>query len=323
MLKMSDTDTVFNAGKVEHGLNEANEAFFKYNGLRGATVALEAMVGPKVIHDIMDIGAKGSMSLRQQKYMARIGLNPEDVLALSNKLNEVGEFTKSGKIYDMHLDKFDDALLDKMTTAVERGMRHTVIRGDTTYLPSWMIKPNAFNRLAFQFLRYPMAATETLMARGLDENAARWVAATGTSAFMMGMVMYSREQAAIQMGLVNELDAKYSNFWDDDEKARKMFYSAFSKAGTLGGSSIVLDKLSALSGAPTPGSEYVHPDVLSSLLGPTFSRAPQLRNLIEPMLTEGRMDSKKSWNSIMGMTPGATAPIVSEWLRYQMGENTY
>jgi hypothetical protein len=263
------------------------------------------------------------MSLAQQKYMARIGLNADDVSKVASKLKEVGDFTSDGSIYNLNLDKWDDELLDKMTTAIERGMRHTVVRGDTTYLPSWMIKPNPFMRSITQFLRYPMAATETLMARGLDENAARWVAATGTSAFMMASVMYTREQAAIAIGAMDERDAKFANFWEDDEAATKLFYSAFSKAGTLGGMSIIVDKVSALSGVPTPGSEYVHPDVLGSVLGPSFSRISSLRQGLEPIFTEGRIDSKKSWNLLMSMVPGATAPLVNEYLRTQINERTY
>jgi hypothetical protein len=315
MMKMSDTDTVFNAGKVEHNLNKANNEFFKYTGLRGATVALEAIVGPKVIHDILNIGTKKTLSNAEAKYMARIGLNPEDAVTIANKLKEVGEF-KGNRIYDMHLDKWDDVALDKLTTAVERGMRHTVIRGDTTYLPSFMIKPNAFNRLIFQFLRYPMAATETLMARGLDESPARWLAATMTSTFMMASVMYTREQAAIATGMIDEKDAKYADFLTDEEQATKLFAAAFGKAGTLGGSSIILNRLQAVTGYNVqPGQEYVSPDVLGAFAGPTFGRLTQARDLLEPVFTEGRVDTKDQWNALQSVVPGLSLPLISEGLR--------
>jgi len=323
MMKMSDTDTVFNVNKVEHNINKGTSEFFKYNGLRGGTVALEAIVGPKIIHDILDFSKIGNLSLSKQKYMTRIGLNTEDVQSISKMLNEVGEFTPSGKIYDMHLEKWDDANLDKITTAVGRGMKQTVIKGDTTYLPSWMIKPNAFNRLAFQFLRYPMAAPETLLARGLDESTARWVAATMTSASLMSLVLYGREQGAIASGLMDERDAKYANFWEDDDAAVKLFTAGFSKAGTLGGSEVILGKLLAIAGVPMPGHEYAERDVMAALLGPTFSRLPQLRNVLEPALMEGRIDDRAQWNGLMGMMPGATLPFVSEYLRSQIKENTY
>ena len=323
MMKMSDTDTVFNVGKVEDNLNKANSVFFKYNGLRGATVALEAMAGPKIIHDLLDFGKKITLSDAQEKYLARIGLTHSDAIKINKHLVKVGKFTKSGKIYDLNLDQWSDELLDKITTGVGRGIRHTVIKGDSTYLPSWMIKPNAFNRLAFQFLRYPMAATETLMARGMNESMAQWMAATGTSTFMMAMVMYGREQAAIAIGAMDEREAKFHNFWEDDEAAIALFTAALGKAGTLGGSSIFVDKLSALGGVPTPGSEYAASDPMAVLLGPTFSRIPQIANILGPLLTEGELNNKAQWNGMRGLTPGATAPIVSEWLATQIKENTY
>lgn len=323
MMKMSDTDTVFNVGKVEDNLNKANSVFFKYNGLRGATVALEAMTGPKVIHDLLDFGKRDVLSDAQEKYLARIGLTHKDAKAITNQLNKVGKFTKSGKIYDLNLDQWGDDLLDKITTGVGRGIRHTVIKGDTTYLPSWMIKPNAFNRLAFQFLRYPMAATETLMARGMNESTAQWMAATGTSTFMMAMVLYGREQAAITIGAMEEREAKFHNFWEDDEAAIALFTAALGKAGTLGGSSIFVDKLSALGGVPTPGSEYAANDPMAVLMGATFSRIPQIANILGPLLTEGELNNKSQWYGMKGLMPGATAPIVSEWLTTQIKENTY
>jgi len=323
MMKMSDTDTVFNVGKVEHNLNKGVSEFFKYTGLRGATVALEAMVGPKVIHDILSFSTKKELTLAQKKYMARIGLNKKDMTTVSRALNKHGEFNKSGKIYDMHLDKFNEKELDLITTAVSRGMRHTVIKGDTTYLPSFMIKPNAFNRLVFQFLRYPMAASETLLGRGMDESAARWTAATMTSTFMMGMVMWGREQAAIQAGLVEPRDAKFDGFIEDSDKAMKLFTVGLAKAGTLGGASIFADKLSAISGVPTPGSEYVTKDVLGTLGGATFSRLPQLRNILEPVLLRGEINNRGQWNALKGLMPGATVPLVNEYLQSQIKENTY
>lgn len=323
MMKMSDTDTVFNVGKVEDNLNKANSEFFKYNALRGATVALEAMTGPKIIHDLLDFGKLDVLSAAKEKYLARIGLTHKDAKAITKHLNKVGKFTKSGKIYDLNLDQWSDGLLDKITTGVGRGIRHTVIKGDTTYLPSWMIKPNAFNRLAFQFLRYPMAATETLMARGMNESTAQWMAATGTSTFMMAMVLYGREQGAIAGGFMDEREAKFADFWNDDERAIALFTAALGKAGTLGGSSIFVDKLSALGGVPTPGSEYAASDPMAVLMGPTFSRIPQISNILGPLLTEGELNNKAQWYGMKGLMPGATAPIVSEWLTTQIKENTY
>ena len=202
-------------------------------------------------------------------------------------------------------------------------MRHTVIRGDSTYLPSFMIKPNAFNRSMLQFLRYPMAATETLLVRGLDESVARWVAATMTSTFMMASVMYAREQAAIAIGAMNEEDAKYANFWDDEEAAVKLFSAAFGKAGTLGPLDIVASKLSPLTGVPMPGSEYAQKDVLAALMGPTFGRLPQLANILAPLITEGTIDNQKQAWALKGMMPGATMPLINEYLSTQIKENTY
>lgn len=323
MQKLSDTEAVFNVGKIENSLNKGTSEFFKYTGLRGATVALEAMVGPKVIHDIMDFGKLSKLGLADEKYLARIGLSHIDTKIISKALNKVGEFTKSGKIYNMNLDKMPGDVIDKITTAVSRGMRQTVIKGDSTYLPFWMIKPNSFNRLALQFLRYPMAATETLMARGMDESMAKWTAATLTSTFMMSLVLYGREQAAMAAGLKEESEAKYDKFWEDDKAAMRLFSSALAKAGTLGPVDVLMGKASAITGVPVPGHEYAERDVLSGLMGPTFSRLPALRDIFEPLIMRGEVFNAKSWYAFKSMMPGATIPFINEYLTTQIKENTY
>ena len=215
----------------------------------------------------------------------------------------------------------DADTLDKLTTAITRGTRHTIIRGDTTYLPSWVIEPTPMKRVLFQFLRYPLAAQETLLARGLDEDMARWVGATITSTFLMASVYYLREQAAIQAGITDPADAKFDEFTTDSEQASKLFFAAFSQAGTLGNVTVLLEKLSAVTGVPTPGNEYADRDVLSAVMGPTFSRIPQLRDILEPFLLEGRLDTKQQMFALKALVFGATLPIVQEYFNAYINEN--
>jgi hypothetical protein len=172
-----------------------------------------------------------------------------------------------------------------------------------------------------QFLRYPMAATETLLARGIDENVARWVAATMTSTFMMASVMYTREQAAIAMGAMDESEAKYANFWEDEEAAVKLFAGAFGKAGTLGPLDIVASKLSPLTGIPMPGHEYAQKDVLNALMGPTFGRLPQLANILTPIFTEGTISTQQQGYAAKAMFLPGTIPFINEYLTTQIKEN--
>ena len=327
MMRMADTEGVFDASKLEHTVTDLNNAFFKYNFLRGATTALEALAGPKVIHDILDLSKKATWNLSDMKYMARIGLDQDTVNKIGTYMKQHSDF-QGGKILDIKLgDWGDDETADMLLSAISNGVKQTVIQGDTRYLPSKIIDPNTsagpFVRMFTNMLRYPLAATETLMVRGMDEDMAKYIAGTMTSVFMMSSVVYLREAAAIEAGLIEESEAKFQNFWEDEEAAFKLFSSSLGKAGTLGGGSIFLDKLSAMSGVPTPGSEYARGDVLAAVLGPTFSRIPAMRDILEPVLTEGNFQDRKTWYALKSLTPAATLPFLNEYLTTQIKENTY
>jgi hypothetical protein len=324
MMRMADTESVFNADKIEEGMQKLNEGWYKWNGLRPATAALESLAGPKVIHDILDFGADAGLSLANEKYLARIGLSHDDAKKINTLLKKHGEF-EGGGIIDLHVDKWgDDNMVDKLLTGISRGVKHTVIKGDTTYLPAWMIDPNTpmapFTRLVTNFLRYPMAATETMLARGVDESAAKYVASIVVSAGMMGSVLYAREQAAIAAGFTKESDAKYADFLTDDESMIKLTQDVMMKVGSFGALTLAFEKGMLLSGNSMAGTEYV-PNSTEGSLGPTLARLTQMQNVMKG-LTSGDWDNKAMWYGIKGMTPFATYPMINEYSSHLIKENT-
>lgn len=324
MMRMADTEGVFNADKLEHGLQKTNEAWYKWNGLRPATAALEAFTAPKVLHDIMDFGKAGSISLSNEKYLARIGLSKSDAVEINKLLLQHGEF-KNGGITDINAEAWDnDEMLDKLLNGITTGVRHTVIKGDTTYLPSYMIDPNTpmapFVRLITNFLRYPIAANETLLARGLEESTAKFVAATVTSAMMMGTVLYMREQAAVAAGLTEEADTKYSNFLDDEDQMLRLVQDTMLKVGTLGGTTIAYEHLLNLGGFSKQGTEYV-PNSMEGAGGATFSRLSSMQDIMSA-LTSGEYADKSMWYGIKGMIPFATYPGINEASGYLIRKHT-
>lgn len=325
MMRMADTEGVFNADKIDKVLQDTNAGWYKYNGLRPATTALEMLAAPKVVHDILDFGAGKVGGLADEKYLARIGLDLDEAKKISDLIHKHGKF-ENGKIVDMGLSEWhSDEMADALVTAIGRGVRHTVIKGDTTYLPNWLINPNGpmgpFTRMVTNFLRYPIAANETLLARGFDEHKAKWAASILTSAMMMGSVLYLREQAAIAVGALDPVDAKYDGFLDDDEKMMNLLNATMTKVGSLGGTSIAYEKLMVLSGTPMPGTTYVG-NAEESTLGPGFARLSQFQDIMGG-LTSGDFQNKQMWYGIKGMTPFMSYPILNEASSQLIRDTTY
>jgi len=216
-------------------------------------------------------------------------------------------------------------MADALVTAIGRGVRHTVIKGDTTYLPNWLINPNGpmgpFTRMVTNFLRYPIAANETLLARGFDEHKAKWAASVLTSAMMMGSVLYLREQAAISVGALDKADAKYDGFLEDDDKMMNLLNATMTKVGSFGATSVAYEKMMVLSGTPMPGTTYVG-NAEESTLGPGFARLSQFQDIMSG-LTTGDFKSKQMWYGIKGMTPFMSYPILNEASSQLIRDNTY
>lgn len=324
MMRMADTEGLFNVGKLEKFNNDANDFMYKWNGLRPLTTALEMIAGPKLVHDVLDMGsATGKLSLKDEKFLARVGLTQKDASDINALMRKHGKFDESGRITDMGLDKWADTdMADALTTAISRGMRHAIIKGDTTYLPHWMIDPNRpIVRLTTTFLRFPLAASETLMARGMDESMAQWAAGTAVSTMAFASVLYLREQAALAVGAKEEVDAKYSNAFEDREEMGNLLMGAMLRSGTLGGASIGIEKGLNIAGISTPGTEYVG-NTLENTAGPTAGRLNQLQDILSAAV-QGDYQDKASWYATKSMLPFASMPILNEALGTLIKENSY
>jgi hypothetical protein len=211
---------------------------------------------------------------------------------------------------------------DALTTAISRGVRHAIIKGDTTYLPHWMIDPNRpVVKLMTTFLRFPLAASETLMVRGLNESTAQWVAGTAVSTMGYASVLYLREQAALAVGAKQEVDDKYNDIFEDREQMGELLMVALLRSGTLGGSSIVTERGLNIAGISTPGTEYIG-NTLDVAAGPTAGRLNQMQDIMTAA-ANGQFDSKASWYATKSMIPFASMPILNEALGTLIKENSY
>jgi len=314
MNRVSDTEAVFNANKFEHGMMGLTDKLFKYNGMRAITSTLEAIVGSNAINDISSIAKKGSMSKADELRLSRWGLSLEDAKELTRNLDKHSDI-KKGQINALNIDKWDAGSRDKLSTAVSRAIRSGVIQGDTAHLPNWMIEPTITKKLLTQFLRFPIAAHETLLRRGWQEDKACLSATTVGAVITYASITYLREQAAIAAGLKDEIDAKYDVFNDHDgEMAKNLFSKSFNYASGLGAFTVGTDIAKTMT-----GQDYKE---ASEVLGPTVGRLGAFQDVMKQVF-EGDPYNAKGYHALKTFVPFANVPVISEGIGAIIEEETY
>lgn len=317
--RVLDTENVFNAGWLEHKMMGLNDFMFKFNGLRGITTMLEAMVGGNAVMDIRKLGKLTQLSDKQQARLTRWGLSHEEAKRMSNLIDTNATF-EGNTLKQLNIHKWAEGDMDVLQTAITRAIHSGVVQGDTVHLPRWMIIPDAIRKLAFQFLRVPIAAHEILLRRGWTEDKAGLAVGALGSIMAYATVTYLREQAAIAAGFKDKADAKYDIMSGDEEAWIRLLSKSTNYAAQLGAFTTGLSYTAALSGQPEIGREYANDP--TSVLGPSIGRLGQVRDIVKPLL-EGKADDTKQAFAVKNMIPFANIPVISEGLNEIIKENTY
>jgi len=308
--RMTDTQGVFNVGRVEGQANRLVNGVFKYNGLRSLQASNEAMVAANLINNITKFKPGSEMN-----YLNKYGLSEAQVLHIQKQLNKYGDI-QDGNVLSMGLSKMDKDAADALGTAVTRAIRTGVIQGDTLNVPRWLLIPTPMRKLMFQFFRYPMAAQEQLMARGWNEDKAGLLATTiGSSMAAMGL-FYLIEQAEIASGVKHPADAKYSLTTEEGQIA--LLTKGLSYTGTLSGLFLAKDmseSMASVAGEKLPWQEYGGKGASDILLGASASRVQNTATIIAEGI-KGQFDSEASLRAYYDFfVPLGNAPIVGQGLK--------
>ena len=309
--RLAETENIVSAGWLENKAMGFTDKLFKWNGMRGITATLEAIVGANAIQDIAKIAAKATPSNTELTRLARWGITKNDASRLAKTMKKYVEYNAKGGLKDLNLNKWPADDLDMIQTAVNRAIQSGVVQGDTYHLPSWMIVPDPVRRLVFQFLRFPVAAHEILLRRGWQEDKAGLVASALGAMMAYGAMTYLREQATIAAGLKEDYDAKYDVFNDDEAWLRLVGKSSNYMAAT-GALTLPINYGLTLAGMPELGRDYANDP--TDILGPTVGRIGDVNAVLKPLFTEGQWDNASQWYAVKNMTPMMNVPILSEGL---------
>jgi hypothetical protein len=302
--RMADTNSVFNMGKVENFLHKLNSKLYKYNGMRAMTSFMEAMVASNAVTLIRSAGS-GKIKPKQAKLLRKWGLTEDDIKAINGELDRIGDIAPNGTINKLGLDEMEISAKEKLMQAMGNAIEEGVIQGDSMKLPNWMIVPGPFKQLVMQFMRFPIAANEILLRKGVRDDVAG-MAASVVGAYMIGMgIRYLEEQARIKAGFTPEYEAQYDIFTEEGLLNNVMKTSNYIAA--FGGLSLPYQYMTSFLQTGLFG-EYKSANAISGMSGVTISRIQQASDALKAVI-DGKADSTKVGKFVQTLQPLHNFPI--------------
>ena len=300
--RYGDTEQGFNSGWLENRLNGMNDTLMKYNGMRYLMGVMEDYAGGAVVTELKS----GKVD---EARLARWGLSSDQAKALGTKLKEI---TKDGK---WDIEKLAKEDRDRLQLAITRGIDEVVVQGDSIHLPAWFKAPSAFTKVLFQFMRFPLVAQETLMRRGLAEDKARMVGGITAAIGMYISLKYLREQAAISLGVMSPMDAKYDYEDFDSEDWQRVTMEALNYTAPLGMMATTINYGLIASGQPELDREYAPHKIAPQFSGVSGGLAQDVSDIIKAAI-EGNISDEKTLKKAQHLIPAYNIPIFKEGGQY-------
>jgi len=319
--RIADTEGAFNVGKLENKLMGFSNKVFAFNGMRVMTSWLETMVASNIVTKFKDINPK-ALNPEDAELFLRWGINESDAKHLQEQILKHSDISDDGIVKAINFKAFDSRGEILMQRAISEGVASGVIQGDTWAVPTWMknYANNPFVKLMTQFWRYPLAANEQLLAKGINSDRAG-LAATTVAASMMSMGMfYLIEQAELASGAREASETFYDI--STEEGMYNLVLKGLSFSGTLSGSTIPLDVMGSLFiEGEVPWSPYRTGTPESLVLGASGQILKDVKN-ITSSLVKGEYDNEDLWDSVWNRMPLHNFIVINPAVQELIEDNT-
>jgi hypothetical protein len=264
-LNRYDTDDTMHApikglaGKFEETLDKTNHFIHKYMGLGFVTEAAQVTTMVSGLNFLNQMAKRAAAGIELKgndvKALSRLGISREDLLEFHSNMIQHG-MEKYGQIQELNINKWSPELVERVTTALERNIKSTVLEPDGINLPIWMSDPNSvISRVMMQFTRYPMSAHTMLTMKGIDEISAKQIISVGLNISVLAAIAQIKD-------LAREKPLFDTN---TDEGKKNLYTYMVTNTYITGALSPIIEKILSLGGYST--GKY-SPSVASTLLGP-------------------------------------------------------
>ncbi len=310
--RYADTELGFNSGTYEKGLAGMTDSMHKWNGMRFFKTTMEHLTGGAVMSEVPRMAKllqAGKLRGGDAARAARWGLGERELRVLSD---QIGVMKTSG------MEAMTQEGQDLLQLAIQRGVGENVIQGNSLFIPHWMKVPTVPRVLISQFMRFPMIAHNTLLRRGMSDDKARMAAASFASSMMFMGIKYLREQASINMGLIEERDAKFDYFaegYRGDNAIKKGLMDSVSYIAPLGMLGTLGDYGSSMITGNEMGSDYRKNADLSSVMGVSYGGIDDVLDIMQQPWT-GAMTNERTALKVKSLVPWNNFPILDEAIKF-------
>ena len=294
--RIADTEAGFAPKFIERVGHSLTEFQMKYNGQRYFTALSEDLTAGNIIQYIQ------RASTKDEAMFSRWGLSMEDV----NSLKAVFDKDNVNFLANMTPEQ-----LDKFQLAVNRGVAEWVVQPNSIHLPDWFKGAGPTQKLLFQFMKFPMIAQETLLRRGWTEERASMMAGIFGAAMTYTMMKYLREEAAVALGMKEEIDRKYDIF-NDSEQFYRTLQESVNYTANLGMLTTLWNYGNAAIQRPELGREWANRNAIEALGGPSIGLLQDVSDTVSRVVNEGDFTSEKQMNNIRQLFPLMSLPGINE-----------
>lgn len=268
MSRFNEGDEIYySRSKYLDALKYAEGKVFHGGGLILVTESFKDIAATSFIGLMKDSGVhliKGKKLPEMVKNdMARFGLLDEDLITLA-KHDFVKD--KNGNITDLRLNDLPTGTRQRLEIALKRSTKGSVLEPDSLDLPKWMTDPNnPLGQMLGQYLRFPIDAHNKLLAAGIDEKNVSTITAIMYSSFISGYILYARENALVESGLLRGDQIRYD--MNTEEGRNELIMATMNRTPHLSGIITALNKFLPFIGIKPFASHYL-PNPFANLAGP-------------------------------------------------------
>lgn len=323
--RFTDEDINFAHKHTERLLDKGQNAVMHGSGLVGITDAFKDMAGMGYIHNLHTLGRRLNkenkslsdlVSKSEMSRFARHGLTEADIRRFGK---QPVKYSKDGRLEDLNWEGWSLSEKEKLSTAVNRAVKGNVLEPSSLDLPKVMTDPNGlWMPLMLQYMRFPLASTESYLLRGLAEKDKAAVLGAIISTAVLGTLEVGKSELLFRAGMTDEPGYDLS----DEEDQKKLAWKLFNYNPYSGVNPTAINLGFGIAGEPQPGTTYNPKDTLGVVAGPTYGRVKGLIDVIQNQVDDPGYISKTEMYQLKMNTPFlGSFPIIKDWWSAYIKEN--
>lgn len=185
-------------GRTDKALGRAQQEYFKFSGLEGATMFTKMLAARAFMRRLGDVVVLGKVEARDLK---RWGFTDSDLGKMKTELDAVGYNGKNNLDFLFH--KWSDKqFAHEIKVKINRASQDTILRNQDMHKPFFLSdgKISPIFKTTRLFMSFQFMSQERLLMAGMTDDIARTMAGMGTTAAMLGVAYTISELGALSMG---------------------------------------------------------------------------------------------------------------------------